>query len=76
MAGSLHWPQHTRQASDALVRDMLKLAGFFCPLIGVRMTHYRKPPLSIQAQLELLQQRGLVIGDAANAKRYLQRVGY
>lgn len=55
---------------------MLKLAGFFCPLIGVRMTHYRKSPLSIQAQLELLQQRGLVIGDAANAKRYLQRVGY
>ncbi len=40
------------------------------------MTHYRKPPLSIQEQLDLLQQRGLAIGDAANAKRYLQRVGY
>lgn len=36
------------------------------------MTHYRKPPLSIQEQLDLLQQRGLAIGDAANAKRYLQ----
>lgn len=40
------------------------------------MTQYRKPPLSIQAQLEQLQRRGLVIGDAANANRYLQRVGY
>ncbi|WP_261311854.1 Abi family protein [Stenotrophomonas sp. DR822] len=55
---------------------MLKLAGFFCLQIGVRMTHYRKPPLSIQAQLDQLQQRGLAIGDAANANRYLQRVGY
>ena len=40
------------------------------------MTHYRKPPLSIQEQLDLLQQRGLAIGDVANANRYLQRVGY
>lgn len=40
------------------------------------MTHYRKPPLSIQAQLDQLQQRGLAIGDVANANRYLQRVGY
>ncbi|TGP74916.1 Abi family protein, partial [bacterium M00.F.Ca.ET.221.01.1.1] len=38
--------------------------------------HYRKPPLSIQEQLDLLQQRGLAIGDVANANRYLQRVGY
>lgn len=27
VAESLRLPQHTRQASDALVRDMLKLAG-------------------------------------------------
>lgn len=40
------------------------------------MTQYRKPPLSIQAQLDLLQRRGLAIGDADNANRYLQRVGY
>lgn len=40
------------------------------------MTHCRKPPLSIQAQLDQLQQRGLAIGDVANANRYLQRVGY
>lgn len=40
------------------------------------MTRYRKPPLSIQEQLDLLQQRGLAIGDTANANRYLQRVGY
>lgn len=40
------------------------------------MTHYRKPPLSIQAQLDQLRQRGLAIGDAVNANRYLQRVGY
>ncbi|MFE3970168.1 hypothetical protein [Stenotrophomonas sp. YIM B13575] len=36
------------------------------------MTHYRKPPLSIQAQLDQLQQRGLALGDAASANRYLQ----
>ncbi|MBO9873536.1 MULTISPECIES: Abi family protein [Xanthomonas] len=40
------------------------------------MTKYGKPPLLIQAQLEQLQQRGLAIGDAGNAERYLQRVGY
>lgn len=55
---------------------MLKLAGFFCPVFGVRMTQYLKPPLSIHAQLEQLQQRGLHIGDEASASRYLQRVGY
>lgn len=40
------------------------------------MTRYRKLPLSIQEQLDLLEQRGLAIGDTANANRYLQRVGY
>ncbi len=40
------------------------------------MTQYLKPPLSIDAQLEQLQQRGLFIGDEARANRYLQRVGY
>ena len=55
---------------------MLKLAGFFCPYLGVRMTQYLKPPLSIQAQLEQFKRRGLAIGDTANAERYLQRVGY
>jgi len=55
---------------------MLKLAGFFCPVFGVRMTQYLKPPLSIHAQIEQLKQRGLHIGDDASASRYLQRVGY
>lgn len=40
------------------------------------MTRYRKPPLSIKEQLDPLQQRGLAIGDIANANRYLQPVGY
>jgi abortive infection bacteriophage resistance protein len=55
---------------------MRKLAGFFCPLSGLWMTQYLKPPLSIQDQLEQLQRRGLSIGDAVNADRYLRRVGY
>lgn len=40
------------------------------------MTQYLKPPLSIQEQLTQLEQRGLAIGNAVNAGRYLQRVGY
>lgn len=55
---------------------MRKLAGFFCLLSGLWMTQYVKPPLSIQDQLEQLQKRGLSIGDAVNADRYLRRVGY
>lgn len=55
---------------------MLKLAGFFCLCFGVRMTQYLKRPLSIQEQLTQLEQRGLAIGNAVNAGRYLQRVGY
>jgi len=41
-------------------------------VFGVRMTQYLKPPLSIDAQLEQLQQRGLFIGDDASANRYLE----
>lgn len=56
---------------------MLKLAGFFCSQPWcVWMTQYRKPPLSLQAQLEQLQARGLAICDVDAAERYLQRVGY
>ena len=38
--------------------------------------NYDKPVLSIQEQLSLLIERGLIIEDPARAKKYLETVGY
>ncbi len=37
---------------------------------------YSAPPTTIQQQLELLRQRGLVINDFASAEAFLNKVGY
>jgi len=38
--------------------------------------HFSKPTLSLDAQVDLLQQRGLHIPDKARAKHYLQYISY
>lgn len=38
--------------------------------------HYNKQPLSIDDQVQRLQDRGMRIDDAARAKRYLTNIGY
>jgi abortive infection bacteriophage resistance protein len=40
------------------------------------MTAYRKPPLDLDAQLVLLEQRGLAIPDRERATHWLRQVGY
>lgn len=39
-------------------------------------SHFLKPALSIDEQITLLKQRGLVIEDETYARRYLEKVGY
>ena len=37
---------------------------------------YTKPPLSISDQIKLLESRGLIITDKANAEKYLSNISY
>ena len=39
-------------------------------------SHFTKPALSIEEQIQLLRQRGLTIEDEAYARHYLEKVGY
>lgn len=38
--------------------------------------HFKKPALSVEEQIRLLQRRGLVIEDENYARRYLEKIGY
>lgn len=39
-------------------------------------THFSKPPLSTEEQVNLLQSRGLEVNDVNRARRYLSSIGY
>lgn len=40
------------------------------------MREYRKPPLGVDEQIELLRKRGMAIGDPAQARETLSRISY
>ncbi len=50
-------------------------AGFFMP-INNQNTTFEKPPLSIEAQLERLSSRGMIIQDQKAAQHYLRFISY
>ena len=49
---------------------------FFTEMIMAMTTAFDKPPLSIEAQLQLLKNRGLIIENDEQAKFYLKHIGY
>ena len=48
----------------------------FCSVGNMRCRRYNKQPLSIDDQIQRLQDYGMRIDDAARAKRYLTNIGY
>jgi abortive infection bacteriophage resistance protein len=52
---------------------MRLLGGFFLPASKKK---FEKPPLTLDAQVELLASRGMKIPDANRAKHYLRFIGY
>lgn len=53
---------------------MQGLAFFFAKLYLTIM--YQKPYLTVSEQIELLEQRGLIIADKPTAQGYLENIGY
>jgi abortive infection bacteriophage resistance protein len=49
--------------------------GFLLPMNNQNNT-FEKPPLSIEAQLERLSSRGVIIQDQETAKHYLTYISY
>ncbi len=50
------------------------MGGYF--FLGCRTVKFDKHPLTFQEQLELLQQRGLIVTDQAEARHYLGHLNY
>jgi hypothetical protein len=67
---------HNRYCKRAvLFLTMRTPMGFLLPMNNQNNT-FEKPPLSIEAQLERLSSRGLIIQDQRAARHYLTFISY